>query len=163
MSWIALPLAALLAATPVKPFVAQGDYWQIRLNLPAGWKSCSTEVPAPNHGFVLAPRDGACDAAAPLRFLVENNLEDELPDVAALQQQAGCSAGSRNVDIGGQHWSVCRDAQQGEIALQVQACGENPNDAVIFTLQHSGGNAAAADLFGRVLETVKLRCPPAPR
>lgn len=162
MSWIALPFAALLAAAPAaRPFVAQGDYWEIRLNLPAGWKSCTAAAPAPNHGFVLAPRDGSCAEAAPLRFLVENNLADELPDMAALQQQAGCSAGSRTVDSGGQRWTVCRDAQQGETALHVQACGENPNDAVIFTVQRSGADAAVATLFGHVLESVKLRCPPA--
>ncbi|MCQ4167270.1 hypothetical protein [Tahibacter harae] len=162
MNWLALPLAVLFAAAPAaRPFVAQGDYWEIRLDLPAGWKSCTAPAPAPNHGFALAPRDGSC-AAAVLRFLVENNLDDALPDLTALQQQAGCSAGSKAVEIGGRGWNVCRDASQGETALHVQACGENPNDAVIFTLQRSGGDAAAAALFGRVLESVKLRCPSAP-
>lgn len=162
MSWIVLPLAVLFAAAPAaRPFVAQGDYWEIRLDLPAGWKSCTAQAPAPNHGFALAPRGGSCAAAA-LRFLVESNLEDNLPDLAVLQQQAGCGGTGKAVAIGGQRWSVCDGARQGEIALHVQACGENPNDALIFTLQRSGDDAAAAALFGRVLESVKLRCPSAP-
>lgn len=165
MNWLLLPLAAALAAAPVaRPFVAQGDHWQIRLNLPAGWKSCTAPVPAPNHGFVLTTQKLGCDdaAAAPLRFVVENNLEDELPAIEALQQQSGCRPASKGVERHGQGWSLCRDASGGETALHLQSCGDNPNDAVIFTLQRRGVDPDAQALFGQVLEQVKLRCPKAP-
>lgn len=165
MSWLALALAAALAAAPAdKPFVAQGDYWQIRLELPSGWKRCTANAPAPNHGFLLAPRTRACDAAtAPVRFQVENNLEDELPDAAALLQQSDCKVQSKVLSVNGQDWSQCVDALGGKTVLHIHACGENPNDAVIFTVQHQGEDAAAAALFGKVLESVQLRCPGATR
>lgn len=161
MSVLLLPLTVLLAAaTAEQPFAAQGDYWQLRMAVPSGWIPCTTRAPAPNHGFLLAPRTRVCDAAtAPLRFQVENNLEDELPDAAVLLQQSGCSTPVTALSRNGQDWSVCADALGGRTALHVQACGDNPNDAAVFTVQHQGEDAAAAELFDKVLQTVQLRCP----
>lgn len=156
-----LPLALLLAAAAAEPrFAAQGDAWQLRLDLPSGWVSCKTRAPAPNHGFLLAPRTRVCDAAtAPVRFQVENNLADEVPDAATLLQQSGCSTQPRALSVNGQNWSTCADALGGKTALHVHACGDSPNDALVFTLQHQGEDAAAAELFGKVLQAVQLRCP----
>ncbi|MBL8301130.1 MAG: hypothetical protein JNN30_22560 [Rhodanobacteraceae bacterium] len=154
-------LALLLAVAPAsRPFVAQGDYWQIRLNLPDGWKPCLAKAPTPNHGFALIGREQPCEtAAAPLRFLVEPNLEDGLPDTASLQRQSGCGSATRILQAGDRTWHLCTQAHGGETALHVQACGESPNDAVIVMLQSEGGSAAVKALFGRVLESVQLRCP----
>ena len=157
-----LGTALALAGPASTPFTAQGDYWQIRLALPVGWKGCTTPAPGSNHGFALVPRGQDCAAPAALSLVFDYNLDDEVPSAQALLQRAGCTDTITTVSFNGQSWARCTQEHGLQAASTVQQCGENPNTAVLFTLsEYKDAGAAAGPLFARILENLVIRCPAA--